>query len=125
MFSLGELTISFLWYFCFRILQLSVCSLSLSELVTLELVAVNFCQGVLLSRVFWYHCHSESYRLMLFELVRTADDDLTVLMRYSKDGSEYIYRRVLPGPVVHLFLELWLVLSISCQRLLCNIQSHW
>ena len=51
---------------------------------------------------------------MQFELARTADVDLTVLMRDGKDGSKHIYCGVLPGPVVHLFVELWLVLSIFC-----------
>ena len=34
---------------------------------------------------------------MLFELARTADVDLTVLMRDTKDGSKYIYPPDLPG----------------------------
>ena len=61
---------------------------------------------------------------MQFELVRTADVDLTVLMRADKAGSEHMYHRVLPGLVVHLYLELWLVLSVFCQMIICNIQSR-
>ena len=61
---------------------------------------------------------------MQFEAARTADVDLTVLMRDGKDGSEHMNRRILPGPDVHLFLELWLILLIFCRVLICNIQSH-
>ena len=61
---------------------------------------------------------------MLFELVRTADVGLTILMRDGKDGSEHMYHRVLLGAVVQLFLELLLDLSIFCRRLVYNIQSH-
>ena len=61
---------------------------------------------------------------MIFELVRIADVDLTVLMRDGKDGSEHMYTYALPRPVAHLFLDLWLVLSIFCWMLICNIQSH-
>ena len=58
------------------------------------------------------------------ELVGTADVDLTVLVRDGKDDREHMYRRVLPGAVVHLLLELWLVLSIFCRMRVCNIQNH-
>ena len=61
---------------------------------------------------------------MIFDLVRIADVDLTVLMRDGKDGSEHMYTNVLPGPVAHLFLELWLVLSVFFWMLICNIQNH-
>ena len=61
---------------------------------------------------------------MLFELVRTADVGLTILMRDGKHGSEHMYHRVLLGAVVQLFLELWLDLSVFCWRLVYNIQSH-
>ena len=61
---------------------------------------------------------------MQFEPARTADVDLTVLMRDGKDGSENMYCCVLPGPVVHLLLELLLVFSVFWQMLVYNIQRH-
>ena len=54
---------------------------------------------------------------MQFELVRTADVDLTVLMRDDKDGSEHMYRHVLPGLVVQLYLELGPLRLLSDDRL--------
>ena len=129
-------TIFLIWYFCFRVSELSVCSFSLSEIVKLELVAVNFCLGgsiipvalislslsELLLDVFWA-CEDcwrwfeidSNERLIL----------MLILMRDSKDGSEHMCRHVLPGPVIHFFLALWMVIFIFCWRLVCNMQSHW
>ena len=49
---------------------------------------------------------------MQFELARTADVDLIVLMKDGKDGSKHRYRRVSLRLVAHLFRGLWLVLHL-------------
>ena len=83
----------------------------------------NFCLTGFITLVCWYHCHPGNYHLVLLGLVRTADVNLTVLMRDSKDGSKHV-TTALPGPVAHHFLELWQHFSIFCWRLVCNTQSH-